>query len=183
MLLIHGRILPLPEIEYKISDIDQHTTIEGVKIGTWWLNKCFSKVSDPHDQVIPSKTDTFMFFGIKSMTILVGSEEGLVTYISALTDFTNATNSIRLLKPSVWQQQFYFPIFKNIDIPVRELLEEFYEKNSRLPNKLVFFQAAGDNEFCKTILDHELKSIQTTCESKYDCLTIKTNKINVVVFL
>jgi hypothetical protein len=46
MLLIPGRILPLPEIKYKLSDIDQHSIIEGVQIGRWWLNKFFKKVRE-----------------------------------------------------------------------------------------------------------------------------------------
>ncbi|CAF4800502.1 unnamed protein product [Rotaria sp. Silwood1] len=46
MLLIPGRILPLPEIKYKLSDIDQHDIIEGVQIGRWWLNKFFKKVRE-----------------------------------------------------------------------------------------------------------------------------------------
>jgi hypothetical protein len=46
MLLIPGRILPLPEIKYKLSDNDQHSIIEGVQIGRWWLNKFFKKVRE-----------------------------------------------------------------------------------------------------------------------------------------
>lgn len=175
MLLIHGRILPLPEIKYKMSDIDQHTTIEGVKIGRWWLNKFFNRVLDPDKQVISSSTHTFMFFGINFMKVLVGCEEGFGIYISESTDFTNATNSIRLVKPVLWKEKSDFTIFKNIGLPLRHLFEEFFEKNLRLPNKLVFYHADCGN-LCKKILDLELKTIQTTCERKYDCLTIKTNK-------
>ncbi|CAM4828389.1 unnamed protein product [Rotaria magnacalcarata] len=45
MLRIPGRILPSPEIKYKLSDINQHDIIEGVQIGRWCQHK-------PDDQQI-----------------------------------------------------------------------------------------------------------------------------------
>jgi hypothetical protein len=46
MLLLPARILPSPEIKYKLSDTDPHDIIEGVQIGRWWLNKFFLKVRE-----------------------------------------------------------------------------------------------------------------------------------------
>jgi hypothetical protein len=43
MLLLRRRILPAPEIKYKLSRGDQGDAIERVQIGKWWLNIRFNK--------------------------------------------------------------------------------------------------------------------------------------------
>jgi hypothetical protein len=56
------------------------------------------------------------------------------------------------------------------------LVNWFFQHNSRLPNKLLFYQVDFDNELVETVLDHELQAIKRTCQSKYDCSTMKSNK-------
>jgi len=46
MLLLSGRILPPPEIKYKLSRGDQGDVIERVQIGKWWLNNRFNKAKE-----------------------------------------------------------------------------------------------------------------------------------------
>lgn len=54
-------------------------------------------------------------------------------------------------------------IVKDLHILVGELLREFSNHNSRLPNKLVFYRAGVDDGSFQKVLDNELRAIQRAC--------------------
>ena len=55
-------------------------------------------------------------------------------------------------------------IIKDLHIYIRELLCEFSQHNSRLPNKLVFYRAGVDDGAFQKILDNEVRAIQRACQ-------------------
>lgn len=55
-------------------------------------------------------------------------------------------------------------IIKDLHIYIRELLREFSQHNSRLPNKLVFYRAGVDDGAFQKILDNEVRAIQRACQ-------------------
>jgi hypothetical protein len=57
-------------------------------------------------------------------------------------------------------------IIKDLHILVGELLREFSNHNSRLPNKLVFYRAGVDDGSFQKVLDNELRAIQRACQGK-----------------
>jgi hypothetical protein len=123
-----------------------------------------------------SRSDVFMFFGIGYTHIVFSSERASIAYIRGSTYSTNSKYSIRLLKPTAPEEKLSYPILKDVHIYVGELIREFFQHNSRLPNKLVFYQVDFDNKLVETVLYHELQAIKRTCQSKYDCSTMKSNK-------
>ncbi|CAF5119999.1 unnamed protein product, partial [Rotaria sp. Silwood1] len=58
-------------------------------------------------------------------------------------------------------------IVKDLHILVGELLCEFSNHNSRLPNKLVFYRAGVDDGSFQKVLDNELRAIQRACKELY----------------
>ena len=58
-------------------------------------------------------------------------------------------------------------IIKDLHIYVGELIREFSNHNSRLPNKLVFYRAGVDDGSFQKVLDNELRAIQQACQGNY----------------
>jgi len=58
-------------------------------------------------------------------------------------------------------------IIKDLHVYVGELLREFSQMNSRLPNKLVFYRAGVDDGSFQKVLDNELRAIQRACQELY----------------
>ena len=57
-------------------------------------------------------------------------------------------------------------IIKDLHVYVGELLKEFSNHNSRLPNKLVFYRAGVDDGSFQKVLDNELRAIQQACRGE-----------------
>jgi len=58
-------------------------------------------------------------------------------------------------------------IIKDLQVYVRELIREFSNFNSHLPNKLVFYRAGVDDGAFQKVIDNESRAIQRTCQGKF----------------
>ncbi|UJR23961.1 hypothetical protein I4U23_026928 [Adineta vaga] len=65
------------------------------------------------------------------------------------------------------ERKIALEIIKDLHILVGELIREFSNHNSRLPNKLVFYRAGVDDGSFQKVLDNELKAIQRACSELY----------------
>ena len=75
-------------------------------------------------------------------------------------------------------------IIKDLHVYVGELLKEFSNHNSRLPNKLVFYRAGVDDGSFQKVLDNELRAIQRACQGKLNffCFKLKLNFSNRIIW-
>ncbi len=58
-------------------------------------------------------------------------------------------------------------IIKDLHVYVGELIREFSNFNSRLPNKWVFYRAGVNDGSFEKVLDNELRVIQRACQGKF----------------
>jgi hypothetical protein len=66
-------------------------------------------------------------------------------------------------------------IIKDLHIYVGELLREFSHRNSRLPNKLVFYRTGVDDGSFQKVLDNEVRAIQRACQGKISFIYLIKN--------
>jgi hypothetical protein len=92
------------------------------------------------------------------------------------SDSTSTQYAIRVIEefPSIGKMAF--EIIEDLHIYVDYLLRVFSNHNSRLPNKLVFYQVGLHNRSFQNVLNHEVRAIQRACQGKYDCSKTKSNK-------
>ncbi len=92
------------------------------------------------------------------------------------SDSTSTQYAIRVIEefPSIGKMAF--EIIEDLHIYVDYLLRVFSNHNSRLPNKLVFYQVGLHNRSFQNVLNHEIRAIQRACQGKYDCSKTKSNK-------
>lgn len=135
---------------------------------------------------LPSaRTDVFMFFGIDcthitcsrerpSIAAIIGSKDStslqflfeiFSLIINCFYSFLIGTQYAgRVVQQYSPKGKIALEIVKDLHILVGELLREFSNHNSRLPNKLVFYRAGVDDGSFQKVLDNELRAIQRACK-------------------
>ncbi|CAF1131852.1 unnamed protein product [Rotaria sordida] len=114
-----------------------------------------------------ARSDVFMFFGIDCTHITCSHERPSIAAIIGSRDSTSTQYASRLVKQFSPKGKITLEIVKDLHMPVGELLHEFFNYNSYLPNKLVFYRAGIDNGSFQKVLDHELRAIKRACTDLY----------------
>jgi hypothetical protein len=89
--------------------------------------------------------------------------------ITGSKDSTNTQYDGRVIQQFPPKEKIALEIIKKVHIYVGELIRLFSNRNSYLPNKLVFYQIGLDDGSFEKMLGNELRSIPRTCQGKYDC--------------
>src|SRR5271156_5185020 len=91
-----------------------------------------------------ARSDIFMFFGIDCTHITCSRERPSIAAIVGSKDSTSTQYADRVIQQFSPKGEIPLEIIKDLHIGVGELLREFSHHNSRLPNKLVFYQIGPD---------------------------------------
>ncbi|CAF1053357.1 unnamed protein product [Rotaria sordida] len=131
--------------------------------------------------------DIFMFFGIACTHITYSYEQPPITTIIGSKDSTGRiyTNPIQFSP----QEKVSLKFINELHIYVRQLLCEFSNYNSCLPNKLVLYRAGVDDGSSEKILNNELPAIRQACQEIYGhnslpkiCFIVVKNNHNTYFF-
>ncbi|CAF3441824.1 unnamed protein product [Rotaria sp. Silwood1] len=114
-----------------------------------------------------ARSDVFMFFGIDCTHITCSRERPSIAAIIGSIDSTSTQYASRVVQQYSPKGKIALEIVKDLHILVGELLREFSNHNSRLPNKLVFYRAGVDDGSFQKVLDNELRAIQRACKELY----------------
>lgn len=114
-----------------------------------------------------ARSDVFMFFGIDCTHITCSRERPSVAAIIGSKDSTSTQYSGRVVQQFSPKGKIALEIIKDLHVYVGELLREFSNSNSRLPNKLVFYRAGVDDGSFQKVLDNELRAVQHACREIY----------------
>jgi eukaryotic translation initiation factor 2C len=114
-----------------------------------------------------ARSDVFMFFGIDCTHITCSRERPSIAAIIGSKDSTSTQYAGRVVQQFSPKGKIALEIIKDLHILVGELLREFSNHNSRLPNKLVFYRAGVDDGSFQKVLDNELRAIQRACQELY----------------
>ncbi|CAF3707984.1 unnamed protein product [Rotaria sordida] len=114
-----------------------------------------------------ARSDVFMFFGIDCTHITCSRERPSIAAIIGSKDSTSTQYAGRVVQQYSPKGKIALEIIKDLHIFVGELLREFSNNNSRLPNKLVFYRAGVDDGSFQKVLDNELRAIQRACKELY----------------
>ncbi len=130
-----------------------------------------------------ARSDIFMFFGIDCTHITCSRERPSIAAIIGSKDstslfylfnfpfqqiFLGTQYAGRVVQQFSPKGKIALEIIKDLHILVGELLREFSNHNTHLPNKLVFYRAGVDDGSFQKVLDNELRAIQRACKGKYD---------------
>ncbi|CAF4767847.1 unnamed protein product, partial [Rotaria sp. Silwood2] len=107
-----------------------------------------------------SRTDIFMFFGIDCTHVTCSRERPSIAAIIGSKDSTSTQYVGRVIQQYSPKGKIAVEIIKDLHIYVGELLREFSNHNTRLPNKLVFYRAGVDDGSFQKVLDNEVRAIQ-----------------------
>ncbi|CAF3014553.1 unnamed protein product [Rotaria sp. Silwood2] len=109
--------------------------------------------------------DIFMFFGIVCTNRTCSRERPPIVTIIGSKDSTGTKYADRVqFSP---QEKIPLEFINDLHIYVRELLCEFSNYNSYLPNKLILYRAGVDDGSFEKILDNELPAIRRACQELY----------------
>ncbi|UJR23980.1 hypothetical protein I4U23_026946 [Adineta vaga] len=97
----------------------------------------------------------------------ISRERPSIAAIIGSKDSTSTQYAGRVVQQFSPKGKIALEIIKDLHILVGELIREFSNHNSRLPNKLVFYRAGVDDGSFQKVLDNELKAIQRACSELY----------------
>ncbi|UJR24794.1 hypothetical protein I4U23_006169 [Adineta vaga] len=136
------------------------------------------------------RSDVFMFFGIDCTHVTCSRERPSIAAIIGSKDSTSTQYSGRVIQQYSPKGKIAVEIIKDLHIYVGELIRQFSEYNSRLPNKLVFYRAGVDDGAFQKVLDNEVRAIQQACKELYGhnplpkiCFTIVKKRHNTRFFV
>ncbi|CAF3887058.1 unnamed protein product, partial [Rotaria sp. Silwood1] len=109
--------------------------------------------------------DIFMFFGIVCTNIKCSRERPPIVTIIGSKDSTGTKYADCVQFSS--QEKIPLEFINDLHIYVRDLLCEFSNYNSYLPNKLILYRAGVDDGSFEKILDNELSAIRQACQELY----------------
>ncbi len=124
----------------------------------------------------PSPSDAFMFFGIDCTHIECSDERPSIVAFAASKDSTSTQYAARVVEEFPSIGKIALDIIEDLHIYVDYSLRVFSNYNSRLPNKLVFYQIGLHNRSFQNVLNQEIQAIQRACQGKYDCSKTESNK-------
>ncbi|CAF1508752.1 unnamed protein product [Adineta steineri] len=137
----------------------------------------------------PSRTDVFMFFGIDCTHTTCSRERPSIAAVIGSKDSTSTQYIGRVIQQYSPKGKIAVEIIKDLHIYIRELLTEFSQHNSQLPNKLVFYRSGVDDGAFQKVLDNEVQAIQQACKELYGhnqlpkiCFTIVKKRHNTRFF-
>ncbi len=116
------------------------------------------------------RTDVFMFFGIDCTHTTCSRERPSIAAVIGSKDSTSTQYAGRVVQQYSPKGKISLEIIKDLHIYVGELLKEFSQHNSRLPNKLVFYRAGVDDGSFQKVLDNEVRAIQRACKGNLNNL-------------
>jgi hypothetical protein len=111
-----------------------------------------------------ARNDVFMFFGIDCTHVTCSHERPSIAVIIGSKDSTSTQYAGRVLQQFSPKGKISLEI---INVYVGELIREFSNFNSGLPNKLVFYRAGVNDGSFEKVLDNELRVIQRACQGKF----------------
>ncbi|CAF1347631.1 unnamed protein product [Adineta ricciae] len=114
-----------------------------------------------------ARSDIFMFFGIDCTHITCSRERPSIAAVIGSKDSTSSQYAGRVVQQFSPKGKIALEIIKDLHILVGELIREFSNHNSHLPNKLVFYRAGVDDGSFQKVLDNELRAIQRACTELY----------------
>jgi eukaryotic translation initiation factor 2C len=114
-----------------------------------------------------ARNDVFMFFGIDCTHVTCSRERPSMAAIIGSKDSTSTQYASRVVQQFSPKGKIALEIIKDLHIYVGELIKEFSNFNSRLPNKLVFYRAGVDDGSFQKVLDNELRAIQRACQGRF----------------
>lgn len=113
------------------------------------------------------RSDIFMFFGIDCTHVTCSKERPSIAAIIGSKDSTSSQYAGRVIQQFSPKGKIALEIIKDLHIYVGELIKEFSNRNSHLPNKLVFYRAGVDDGAFQKVLDNELRAIKRACQDLY----------------
>ncbi|CAF1268322.1 unnamed protein product [Rotaria sp. Silwood1] len=135
------------------------------------------------------RTDIFMFFGIDCTHVTCSRERPSIAAVIGSKDSTSTQYAGRVVQQYSPKGKIAVEIIKDLHIYVGELLREFSNHNTRLPNKLVFYRAGVDDGSFQKVLDNEVRAIQRACKELYGhndlpkiCFTVVKKRHNTRFF-
>jgi eukaryotic translation initiation factor 2C len=114
-----------------------------------------------------ARSDVFMFFGIDCTHITCSRERPSIAAIIGSKDSTSSQYAGRVIQQFSPKGKIALEIIKDLHLFVGELIKEFSNHNSTLPNKLVFYRAGVDDGSFQKVLDNELKAIKRACQGTF----------------
>ena len=115
-----------------------------------------------------ARSDVFMFFGIDCTHITCSRERPSIAAIIGSKDSTSSQYAGRVIQQFSPKGKIALEIIKDLHVFVGELIREFSNHNSSLPNKLVFYRAGVDDGSFQKVLDNELKAIKRACQGIFE---------------
>jgi len=114
-----------------------------------------------------ARSDVFMFFGIDCTHVTCSRERPSIAAVIGSKDSTSTQYTGRVVQQFSPKGKIALEIIKDLHVLVGELIREFSNHNSQLPNKLVFYRAGVDDGAFQKVLDNELRAIQRACSELY----------------
>ncbi len=102
--------------------------------------------------------------------ITCSRERPSIAAIIGWKDWTSTQYAGRVLQQFSPKEKIALEIIKDLHVYVGELIREFSNFNSHLPNKLVFYWAGVNDGSFQKILDNELRAIRQACQGNFTFL-------------
>ena len=122
-----------------------------------------------------ARSDVFMFFGIDCTHVTCSRERPSIAAVIGSKDSTSTQYTGRVVQQFSPKGKIALEIIKDLHILVGELIREFSNHNSQLPNKLVFYRAGVDDGAFQKVLDNELRAIQRACSGNNHWLPLRND--------
>jgi hypothetical protein len=129
-----------------------------------------------------ARSDVFMFFGIDCTHSTCSPERPSIAAVIGSKDSTSPHYTGRVVQQFSSKGKIALEIIKDLHVLVGELIREFSNHNSQLPNKLVFYRAGVDDGAFQKVFDNELRAIQRAC-SGMACRTALPIEMTISLFL
>ena len=114
-----------------------------------------------------ARSDVFMFFGIDCTHVTCSKERPSIAAVIGSKDSTSSQYAGRVIQQFSPKGKIALEIIKDLHVYVGELIKEFSNRNTNLPNKLVFYRAGVDDGAFQKVLDNELRAIKRACQDLY----------------